>query len=70
MAIVASTISAIDWAEASPYNGEILFKIKRRGISNIIFLRIANIKAFRTGHFHNNEVLKKNFADTSNYEIL
>lgn len=31
---------------------------------------IANIKAFRTGHFHNNEVLKKIFADTSNYEIL
>ncbi len=30
----------------------------------------ADIKAFHTGHFHNNEVLKKLFADSSNYEIL
>lgn len=30
----------------------------------------ANIKAFRSGHFHNNEVLKKLFEDTANYEIL
>lgn len=30
----------------------------------------AEIKAFRSGHFHNNEVLKKLFADISNYEIL
>ena len=31
---------------------------------------VAKVKAFRTGHFHNNEILKKVFADTSNYEIL
>lgn len=30
----------------------------------------ANIKAFRTGHFHNNEVLKKLFENIANYEIL
>lgn len=30
----------------------------------------ADIKAYRTGHFHNNEILKKVFADITNYEIL
>ena len=30
----------------------------------------ANVNAFRTGHYHNNEVLKKLFADSSNYEIV
>ena len=30
----------------------------------------ADIKAYRTGHFHNNEILKKLFADSSNFEIL
>ena len=30
----------------------------------------ANVKAFRTGHFHNNEVLKKLFENPDNYEIL
>lgn len=31
---------------------------------------LANVKANRTGHFHNNEVLKKLFADKENYEIV
>lgn len=31
---------------------------------------LANVKAFRTGHFHNNEILKKLFENTENYEIL
>ena len=31
---------------------------------------LADIKAYRTGHFHNNEVLKKLFANPENYEIL
>lgn len=30
----------------------------------------ANVKAFRTGHFHNNEVLKKLFENKENYKIL
>ena len=30
----------------------------------------ANVKAFRTGHFHNNEVLKKLFENPDNYKIL
>ncbi|MBE6451650.1 MAG: UDP-3-O-[3-hydroxymyristoyl] N-acetylglucosamine deacetylase [Alphaproteobacteria bacterium] len=30
----------------------------------------ADIKAYRSGHFHNNEILKKLFADSSNFEIL
>ncbi len=31
---------------------------------------LADVKAYRTGHFHNNEVLKKLFADKENYEIV
>ena len=31
---------------------------------------LADVKANRTGHFHNNEVLKKLFADKENYEIV
>lgn len=30
----------------------------------------ADIEAFHTGHFHNNEVLKVLFADKSNYQII
>jgi len=30
---------------------------------------IAEVEAFHSGHFHNNEVLKKLFADTENYKI-
>jgi len=30
----------------------------------------AHVKAYRTGHFHNNEVLKKLFENKENYEIL
>ena len=30
----------------------------------------ANVKAFKTGHYHNNEVLKKLFENKENYEIL
>ena len=30
----------------------------------------AEVEAFHTGHFHNNEVLKKLFADSENYEIV
>lgn len=30
----------------------------------------ADVKAFRTGHFHNNAVLKKLFENKENYEIL
>ena len=30
---------------------------------------VAEIEAFHTGHYHNNEVLKKLFANTENYEI-
>ncbi len=29
----------------------------------------AKITAYHTGHYHNNEVLKKVFADFANYEI-
>ena len=31
---------------------------------------LANITAEKSGHFHNNEVLKKLFADTHNYQIV
>ena len=31
---------------------------------------LANITAEKSGHFHNNEVLKKLFADTHNYQII
>ncbi|MBR1756839.1 MAG: UDP-3-O-[Alphaproteobacteria bacterium] len=31
---------------------------------------LAEIEAEKTGHFHNNEVLKKLFADAQNYEIV
>ena len=31
---------------------------------------LSDVKAFRTGHFHNNEVLKKLFENKENYEIL
>ena len=31
---------------------------------------LAKIDAFHTGHFHNNEVLKRLFADKDNYEIV
>ena len=31
---------------------------------------LADVRAYRTGHFHNNEVLKKLFADKENYEIV
>ena len=31
---------------------------------------LAGIEAWHTGHFHNNEVLKKLFADTNNYEVI
>ena len=34
------------------------------------FFISANIEALRTGHFHNNEVLKKLFESNQNYEIL
>lgn len=30
----------------------------------------ANVRAFKTGHFHNNAVLKKLFENKENYEIL
>ena len=30
----------------------------------------AEVEAFHTGHYHNNEVLKKLFADSENYEIV
>jgi len=30
----------------------------------------ARVEAYHTGHFHNNEVLKKLFADAKNYEIV
>ncbi len=30
----------------------------------------ADIKAFHTGHFHNNEILKVLFADKDNYQII
>ncbi len=30
---------------------------------------LASVKASRSGHFHNNEVLKKLFADPQNYEL-
>ena len=30
----------------------------------------AEVEAFHTGHFHNNEVLKKLFANAENYEII
>lgn len=30
----------------------------------------ADVKAYKTGHFHNNEVLKKLFENKNNYEIL
>ncbi len=31
---------------------------------------LADVKAYRTGHFHNNEVLKKLFENKENYQIL
>lgn len=31
---------------------------------------LADVQANRTGHYHNNELLKKLFADKDNYEIL
>ena len=31
---------------------------------------LANVEAWHTGHYHNNEVLKKLFADSENYEIV
>ena len=31
---------------------------------------LAEIEAFHSGHFHNNEVLKLLFADSANYEII
>lgn len=31
---------------------------------------IGNLKAMKSGHFHNNEVLKKLFSDSSNYELV
>lgn len=31
---------------------------------------LAKVEAQKTGHFHNNEVLKKLFADAKNYEIV
>jgi len=31
---------------------------------------LADIKAYRTGHFHNNEVLKKLFKNQENFEIV
>ena len=34
------------------------------------FFVSANVKAFKTGHFHNNEILKKLFENKENYEIL
>lgn len=34
------------------------------------FFIYADIQAYRTGHFHNNEVLKKLFENKENYEIL
>lgn len=30
---------------------------------------LADVKAWRTGHYHNNELLKQLFADSCNYEI-
>ena len=31
---------------------------------------LAEVEAFHSGHFHNNEVLKKLFGDTQNYQII
>lgn len=31
---------------------------------------MGRINAFKTGHYHNNELLKKLFADSSNYQII
>lgn len=31
---------------------------------------LADVRAFRTGHYHNNELLRKLFADKENYEIV
>lgn len=31
---------------------------------------LADVEAWHSGHYHNNEVLKKLFADTENYEIV
>ena len=31
---------------------------------------LAKVTAFHSGHFHNNEVLKLDFADENNYEIV
>lgn len=31
---------------------------------------LADVEAWHTGHYHNNEVLKKLFADSENYEIV
>jgi len=34
------------------------------------FRLLADVEAFRSGHYHNNEVLKKLFADEKNYQIV
>lgn len=34
------------------------------------FRILADVEASRTGHYHNNEVLKKLFADNENFEII
>ena len=34
------------------------------------FFILADVKAYKTGHFHNNEILKKLFENKNNYEIL
>lgn len=34
------------------------------------FRLLADVEAFRSGHYHNNEVLKVLFADESNYQII
>lgn len=34
------------------------------------FYILGKLKAAKTGHFHNNEILKRLFADTANYEIV
>ena len=31
---------------------------------------LARLTASKTGHFHNNEILRKLFADPANYEII
>lgn len=34
------------------------------------FYLLAEVEAFHSGHYHNNEVLKKLFADEQNYQII